>query len=36
MTPERRTLLRDPVRLERAIGVVLWLAFFAVLFHFGR
>ncbi len=32
----RKSLLRDPVRLERAIGIVLWAAFFAVLFHFGR
>lgn len=28
-----RALLNDPRRLERALGVVLWMALFAVLFR---
>lgn len=27
---------RDPVQYERMLGVVLWAALFAVLFHFGH
>jgi hypothetical protein len=27
---------RDPYLLERALGIVLWLAFFAVLFSLGE
>jgi hypothetical protein len=28
-----KSLLTDPRRLERALGVVLWMALFAVLFQ---
>ncbi|MDA1266794.1 MAG: hypothetical protein O2816_17070 [Planctomycetota bacterium] len=27
---------RDPYQLERVLGIVLWLAFFAVLFSLGE
>ena len=28
--------MRDPYRLERALGVLLWIAFFAVLLSLGE
>ena len=30
------SFLRDPLVMERTLGVVLWLAFFAVLFSLGE
>jgi len=30
------TLARNPLRMERILGVMLWAAFFAVLFSLGE
>lgn len=36
LTARAAQAVRDPYQLERVLGIVLWIAFFAVLFSLGE